>query len=59
MAATFFGGVAATDSRTESILAWDMGTAELLLCVLCSVRGTRAIQVLHKDHDELAAGCIT
>ena len=41
------------------MLAWDMVTAELLLCVLCSVHGTRAIQVLHKDHDELAAGCIT
>ena len=54
----FFGrrGVAATDSRTESILARDMVTAEL---PLCSVHGTRAIQVLHKDHDELAAGCIT
>ena len=53
-----FGGLAATDSRTESILAWDMVTAELLLCVLCSVHGTRAIQVLqvHKDHNELAAG---
>ena len=32
-----------------------MVTAELLLCVLCSVHGTRTIQVLHKDHDELAA----
>ena len=41
------------------MLAWDMVTAELLLCVLCSVHGTRAIQVLHKDPDELAAGCIT
>ena len=55
------GGLAATDSRTESILAWDMMTAESQLCVLCSVHGTHgtAIQVLHKDHDELAAGCIT
>ena len=54
----FFRGVAATDSRTASMPAWDMVTAELTLCVLCSVHGTRAIQVLHKDH-ELAAGCIT
>ena len=54
-----FWGLAETDLRTESISAWDMVTAELLLCVLCSVHGTRAIQVLHKDHDEFAAGCIT
>ena len=53
------GGGAATDSRTESILAWGRVTAEPLLRVLCSVHGTRAIQVLHKDQDELAAGCIT
>ena len=49
----------ATDSRAESILAWNIVTTELLLCVLYSVHGTRAIQVLHKDHDKLAAGCIT
>ena len=34
-----FLGLAATDSRTASMLAWDMVTAELPLCVLCSVHG--------------------
>ena len=58
----FFWGLPATDSRTASMLAWDMVTAELPLCVLCSVctfMVPRAIKVLQKYHDELAAGCIT
>ena len=36
-----FLGLAATDSRTALILAWDMVTAELPLCVLCTVQWTR------------------
>ena len=56
VAVTFLGGLQRLTRAQESILAWDMVTAELLLCVLCNVHGTRAIQVLHKYHDELAAG---